>query len=65
MPGVAQQRFTQCDHCGEVENAVHLKEWQDSEGTQHAVHHAEVDEYLAALREQHETRRLDDGTRVI
>lgn len=52
MPGVARARYTQCDHCGEVDNSVHLTQWTDTRGEEHAVHAAEVDAYLAELREQ-------------
>lgn len=66
---VAVSRHTQCDHCGEVRNACRLEEWTDPEGRSHSVCHAEVDAYLAALREQaREDGRVsetEDGTLVV
>lgn len=64
MPATCQ-RYTTCDHCGEVRNRCHLETWTCSEGEDHAVCHSEVDEYLAALREARETRRTSDGTRIV
>lgn len=63
--GVAQSRFTQCDHCGEVDNRCEMKTWESLTGEEHSVHHAEVDDYLAELRSQFEPRRLTDGTLVV
>lgn len=65
--GVAQSRYTQCDHCGEVDNVCGMEEWEDATtGETHTVHFGEVDGYLAALREETPDRgRLSDGTRII
>lgn len=65
MPGVASARYTACDHCGEVRNAVEMETWTCSRGEDHAVCHSEVDEYLADLREQRSRGTLEDGTPVV
>jgi len=61
MPGTAHARYTQCDHCGEVDNGVHLTQWTDAQGEAHEVHPAEVDAYLADLREQAAAADRRDG----